>query len=80
MGWGSGTANFPYLIDPLAAITSFVRENNPQVPVEGVLNDFNLGQVSSVASHADTCLVFANADSGEGVCLGFCFQDPVLTL
>jgi beta-glucosidase len=39
---------------------------NPTVPIEAVLNDFNLGQVSAVASRADTCLVFVNADSGEG--------------
>jgi beta-glucosidase len=67
MGWGSGTANFPYLIDPSAAINSFINANRPgKVVVESVLNDFNYGQVSGVARQSDTCLVFANADSGEG--------------
>jgi len=66
MGWGSGTANFPYLIDPAAAIVNFVHSEKPTVPVEVVLNDFNLGGVVKVADVADTCLVFVNADSGEG--------------
>ncbi|KAJ7445265.1 glycoside hydrolase superfamily [Mycena latifolia] len=66
MGWGSGTANFPYLIDPLAAITAHIQSINPTVVIEGILNDFNLAQVNTVASLADTCIVFVNADSGEG--------------
>ncbi|KAJ7710040.1 glycoside hydrolase superfamily [Mycena metata] len=66
MGWGSGTTNFPYLIDPLTAITTHIQSINPTVVIEAVLNDFNLNQVSAVAGAADTCLVFVNADSGEG--------------
>ncbi|KAJ7762672.1 glycoside hydrolase superfamily [Mycena metata] len=65
MGWGSGTTNFPYLIDPLTAITTHIQSINPTVIIDAVLNDFNLKQVSAVASAADTCLVFVNADSGE---------------
>ncbi|EIN06360.1 beta-glucosidase [Punctularia strigosozonata HHB-11173 SS5] len=66
MGWGSGTANFPYLIDPSAAINAYVNANKPTIPVEAVLNDFNYAQVADVAAVADTCLVFTNAMSGEG--------------
>ncbi|KIJ30156.1 glycoside hydrolase family 3 protein [Sphaerobolus stellatus SS14] len=47
MGRGFGTVELPYLIDPLSAIQTFMRTNNPTTP-------------------ADTCLVFTNADSGEG--------------
>ncbi|EIN08756.1 hypothetical protein PUNSTDRAFT_120347 [Punctularia strigosozonata HHB-11173 SS5] len=65
MGWGSGTANFPYLIDPSAAINSFINANKPTIPVEAIFNDYNYAQVASVASVADTCLVFVNSDSGE---------------
>ncbi|KAJ7138341.1 beta-glucosidase [Mycena epipterygia] len=65
MGWGSGTAYFPYLIDPLAAITAHIQSIDPTVVIEGVLDDFNAAQVSMVASLADTCIVFVNADSGE---------------
>ncbi|EJU05081.1 hypothetical protein DACRYDRAFT_20627 [Dacryopinax primogenitus] len=66
MGWGSGTANFPYLIDPLAAITSFVYSQEPDTVLEGILNDYNYAAINTVAAQADICLVFANADSGEG--------------
>ncbi|KAJ7099740.1 beta-glucosidase [Mycena epipterygia] len=66
MGWGSGTTNFPYLIDPLAAITAHIQSIDPTVVVEGVLNDYNTAQITTVASLADTCVVFVNADSGEG--------------
>ncbi|KAJ6529216.1 glycoside hydrolase superfamily [Mycena capillaripes] len=65
MGWGSGTANLPYLIDPLAARTAHVRSIDPTVVIESVLSDSNLARVSAVASLADTCLVFVSADSGE---------------
>ncbi|KAJ7625259.1 beta-glucosidase [Mycena polygramma] len=66
MGWGSGTANFPYLVDPLSAISTHIQSINPTVVIDSVLNDFNLGQVNTVAQLADACLVFVNADSGEG--------------
>ncbi|KAK7055677.1 Fn3-like domain-containing protein [Favolaschia claudopus] len=66
MGWGSGTASFPYLVDPLAAITSHIQSIDPTVVIEGVLDDFNSAAQTSVASLADVCIVFVNADSGEG--------------
>ncbi|KAJ6607197.1 beta-glucosidase [Mycena sp. CBHHK59/15] len=66
MGWGSGTANFPYLIDPLSAITAHIQSIDPTVVVEGVLNDYNIAQINTVGSLADTCIVCVNADSGEG--------------
>lgn len=66
IGWGSGTANFPYLIDPLSAIQNYVHSENPTAVVEYVLDDYNYAQVNATASQADVCLVFANADSGEG--------------
>ncbi|KIJ34386.1 glycoside hydrolase family 3 protein [Sphaerobolus stellatus SS14] len=66
MGWGSETAEFPYLIDPLSAIQTFMRTNNPTTPVEGLSDDFNFGVVDLLATQADTCLVFKNTDSGEG--------------
>ncbi|KZV87575.1 beta glucosidase precursor [Exidia glandulosa HHB12029] len=65
-GWGSGTANFPYLIDPLAAITNFVAEQGDGNTVEAVLSEWDFGKVDAIGRYADTCLVFSNADSGEG--------------
>jgi beta-glucosidase len=66
MGWGSGTANFPYLIDPAAALNTYIQANKPTTMVESIFSDFNYGAVTTSASNADVCLVFANADSGEG--------------
>ncbi|KAF7973527.1 hypothetical protein HWV62_14954 [Athelia sp. TMB] len=66
IGWGSGTANFPYLIDPLAAIQTYVHDKNPETIIKSVLADFDYTTVNKTASQADTCIVFANADSGEG--------------
>ena len=31
-----------------------------------MFDDFDYGAVNKTASQADTCMVFANADSGEG--------------
>lgn len=64
-GWGSGTATFPYLIDPLAAIQSYVNQNAPTTVLQAVLNDSAYSLVAPIARHADTCLVFVNANSGE---------------
>jgi beta-glucosidase len=66
MGWGSGTANFPYLIDPLSAITNWIHGIDPTVVVDNLLDDFNLVQASKLAAKSDLCMVFANSDSGEG--------------
>lgn len=66
LGWGSGTANFPYLIDPYSAIQNYVHQQSPDTMIMAQFTDFNLAQAGSYASQADTCLVFGNADSGEG--------------
>jgi len=66
MGWGSGTANFPYLIDPLSAIANWVHSQDPTVVIDYLLDDFNTAQASKLAAKSELCMVFANADSGEG--------------
>jgi beta-glucosidase len=58
-------ANFPYLVPPSAAIQGYVHENYPDMVFQSVFNDFNYAAINSTASHADVCMVFANADSGE---------------
>lgn len=63
MGWGSGTANFPYLVDPLSAIQA--RALQDRTVVQYVLNDSASDVIAQVAEQASVCLVFANADSGE---------------
>jgi beta-glucosidase len=64
MGWGSGSTNFPYLVDPLSAIQQ--RALRDASEVQYVLSNFATPQIDLVASQASVCLVFINADSGEG--------------
>ncbi|KAG8870801.1 hypothetical protein FRB97_009365 [Tulasnella sp. 331] len=61
VGWGSGTANFPYLVDPLSAIKAHV----PKTPIASSLNDTDLVAAQKAAKGASVALVFINADSGE---------------
>ncbi len=63
MGWGSGTAQFPYLISPLEAIQSRAIEDNTLV--SWWLQDFDLPNAQLVASQAEVTIVFINSDSGE---------------
>jgi beta-glucosidase len=69
MGWGSGTANFPYLITPDAAIQAEVIQNGEGF-YESILDDYAYTQISALARRADqvdgVCLAFVNSDSGEG--------------
>lgn len=64
MGWGSGTANFPYLITPLEAIK--VRARQDRAVVQSVIDDYAYAQINNTARQASVCLTFVNADSGEG--------------
>ena len=64
MGWGSGTANFPYLVDPLTAIQNEVLQNDGVVQSE--TQNWATAQIQTLASQASVAIVFVNADSGEG--------------
>ncbi|KAJ5776546.1 uncharacterized protein N7511_001557 [Penicillium nucicola] len=57
MGWGSGTARFPYLITPQEAIANLTDN------VEFYITDSFPSDVT--ANSSDIALVFINADSGE---------------
>ncbi|PIL26516.1 hypothetical protein GSI_12274 [Ganoderma sinense ZZ0214-1] len=63
MGWGSGTANFPYLITPLEAVQARARQDRSSV--SWFLNNWDLSGAQSTAINQDVALVFVNADSGE---------------
>ncbi|KAK7058250.1 hypothetical protein VNI00_001881 [Paramarasmius palmivorus] len=63
-GWGSGTAEYPYLVDPLAAISSRARSDG--TTVSSTLSDSDLGAARSTANGKDVALVFITANSGEG--------------
>jgi beta-glucosidase len=70
MGWGSGTANFPFLITPLEAIKHEVRKHRGSI--EDVLDGWAIDQASALARRVSqpgvggACIVFGNSDAGEG--------------
>ncbi|KAF8534505.1 glycoside hydrolase family 3 protein [Trichophaea hybrida] len=63
VGWGSGTTDFEYLIDPLSAIKKKVESYGGTVT--SILQNNNIQSISESAKKQDVCLVFVNADSGE---------------
>lgn len=64
VGWGSGATEFPYLIDPLLALNrSF---DHSKVVVSSILtNQLSKDHIQSL-QRQDLCMVFVNADAGEG--------------
>ncbi|KAG9018156.1 hypothetical protein FRB90_012064 [Tulasnella sp. 427] len=62
VGWGSGTAEFPYLVDPLSAI----KARAPSATISSSLNDFDTTTAANTAKGKDVALVFISSDSGEG--------------
>ncbi|ORX77163.1 beta-glucosidase [Anaeromyces robustus] len=62
LGWGSGTTDFKYVIDPLAAITERARQDGIKVVSSGT---DNARSGALVAKEADLAIVFVQADSGE---------------
>jgi beta-glucosidase-like glycosyl hydrolase len=65
MAWGSGSANFPYLVTPDTALQNQALADGSRY--ESVLDNYATGQISSLVSQDDvTAIVFVNADSGEG--------------
>lgn len=63
MGWGSGTAQFPYLIDPLSAIQN--RAIKDHSIVTWWRSNFELPGLASAVQQQSAAIVFLNADSGE---------------
>ncbi|KAL8961817.1 MAG: hypothetical protein Q9193_001682 [Seirophora villosa] len=64
MGWGSGTANFPYLVTPETAIQNEIVSNNGVF--QSITDNFAGTQIQALASQASVAIVFVNADAGEG--------------
>jgi beta-glucosidase len=60
MGWGSGTAYYPYLITPLEAIKSEVRSKNGVI--QSVVDNWAYAQITALARQSTVALVFVNAD------------------
>ncbi|SCV70580.1 BQ2448_3342 [Microbotryum intermedium] len=66
MGWGSGTVNFPYLVDPLSAIRYKLSQTNPKTSISSVLDNNATSAIQRLARSMEKCLVFVASDSGEG--------------
>ncbi|CZR50167.1 probable beta-glucosidase [Phialocephala subalpina] len=64
MGWGSGTANFPYLIAPNTALKAQAASDGSKYV--NVSNNYDFDAVTKAVTGADVAIVFGNADSGEG--------------
>ncbi|CZR51504.1 probable beta-glucosidase [Phialocephala subalpina] len=64
-GWGSGAVEFPYLIDPASALKKAFNKDKVYV-TDFPTNTPPLKQTPIILKDQDVCIVFANADSGEG--------------
>ncbi|KAI1192612.1 glycosyl hydrolase family 3 N terminal domain-containing protein [Nemania serpens] len=64
MGWGSATAEYPYLISPATALEKQARADKTKF--SNVKSNWNLAAARAAASKASTAIVFVNANSGEG--------------
>ncbi|KAG1047253.1 hypothetical protein G6F43_010288 [Rhizopus delemar] len=63
-GWGSGVADFPYLIDPITGIKNALGK---KVNYKQSLDDWDLEAAAKAAKDADIAFVFSNSDSGEEI-------------
>lgn len=65
MGWGSGTAEFPHLIAPLDALRSVLKQDTVELSLWST-NNPPAEADKDLLQNQDLCMVFVNADSGEG--------------
>lgn len=63
-GWGSGATEFPYLVDPFGALHKSFDANGVEL-VSSPSNTLSKTDKQTIVQQ-DLCLVFANADAGEG--------------
>ena len=63
MGWGSGTADFPYLIAPVDALRD--QATHDKTKFTNISNNYDLEAAKAAAMGASAAIVFGNADSGE---------------
>ncbi|CAG8956788.1 hypothetical protein HYFRA_00011177 [Hymenoscyphus fraxineus] len=63
-GWGSGSANYPYLIAPVTALRAQAAESKSAFT--NVSDNYNFDAVTQAVAGAEVAIVFANANSGEG--------------
>ncbi|KAK4220888.1 beta-glucosidase cel3A [Podospora fimiseda] len=63
MGWGSGTAEYPYFVSPHDALRTRAQQDGATVVLH---SSDNTNNVQNVVSGADVAIVVITADSGEG--------------
>ncbi|KAL5611385.1 hypothetical protein BROUX41_001001 [Berkeleyomyces rouxiae] len=63
-GWGSGAANFPFLITPAEALEREFDSN--KVELTKVITNDPVFKKNPGLLNQDICIVFGNSDSGEG--------------
>lgn len=64
LGWGSGTANFPYLVTPDTALQARAIQDGTRY--ESILSNYATTQTQNLVSLDNvTAIVFVNSDSGE---------------
>ena len=64
MAWGSGSANFPYLITPEFALQNEVLSHGGVIQTIG--DNYAISEISMLARQVSKAIVFVNSDSGEG--------------
>ncbi|KAK7955940.1 beta-glucosidase [Apiospora aurea] len=62
MGWGSGTANYPYFVAPADAIRTRAQRDGTTINLQAS----DSTSAAAAARGADAAVVFITADSGEG--------------
>lgn len=63
MGWGSGTTYFPYLVDPLQAISA--RAQQDRSTLNWHLNNWDIEGAKNAARPPEVAIVGINSNSGE---------------
>ncbi|KAL8716102.1 MAG: hypothetical protein Q9220_000007 [cf. Caloplaca sp. 1 TL-2023] len=64
-GWGSGAAEFPYLVTPLEALESTFDPDSVEI-TSLLSNEIPVKEAPSLLNDQDLCLAFINSDAGEG--------------
>src|SRR5690606_19711417 len=64
-GWGSGAVEFPYLVYPVDALAERLDPAATEITTH-LTNRLPLQDEADILSRQDVCIVFANADAGEG--------------
>lgn len=64
MGWGSATAQYPYLVAPATALRRQAQTDGTELLEFG--SNWNLDAARTAAASASIAVVFVNADAGEG--------------